>query len=39
MPDVNHDEDIFNTHLLEQTEQLLATSFFIAVIKALCNVS
>lgn len=39
MPDVNHYEDIFNTHLLEQAEQFLATSFFVAVVEPLCYVS
>lgn len=39
MPDVNHNEDIFNTHLLEQAEHLLATAFFVTVIEPFCYVS
>ena len=39
MPNVNHNENILNTHLLEQAEQLLATAFFITVIEPFCYVS
>lgn len=35
MPDVDDDQDVLHSHLLQQVKQLLATSFLVTVVKSL----
>ena len=38
MPNVNDDEDVLDSHALQQRKQLLTTAFFVAVVIAFCHV-